>query len=135
MSKPDKPQYVPVVAAIMLRDGKVLLAQRPAGTRNAGKWEFPGGKVEPGEERRVALQRELEEEFGIDATVGEFAGEIDHVYPHIAISLMAYEVRQWDGELVPAEHQAVVWVDWGTVKSFDLAQADRRLLESMDQPC
>lgn len=89
--------------------------------------------MKPGEDSRTALRRELEEEFGIDVSVGKFVGEVWQEYVHIAIRLMAFEVRVWSGQWVMAEHQAVVWEDWDALSSYDLAEADRRLIKIMEQ--
>ena len=124
-------KVVPVVAAVMTRGGQVLLAQRPEGTRHGGKWEFPGGKVENGEDDRAALKRELTEEFGIEVVVGGRLGEIEHHYPHIAIRLIAFHVEEWRGDLKPTEHQAVAWADFGELGNYDLADADRLLVDVM----
>ena len=97
----------------------------------AGRWEFPGGKIEPGESRERALRRELLEEFGIEAEIGRFLGGIVHHYPHITIQLRAYQVDAWRGELVPREHQAIVWALRADIAGFDLADADRRLVQVM----
>ncbi len=118
----------PVVAAIITNGPKVLLAQRPSVGHNPNKWEFPGGKIEPGETPAEALHRELTEELTINATIGDFLGEVVHEYPHIIIRLMAYRVESWRGTLTPQEHQAVAWAAVEEVDAFDLADADRRLV-------
>ncbi|MFN4324698.1 MAG: Nudix family hydrolase [Azonexus sp.] len=105
---------VDVAAAVMLRaDGReFLLAQRPAGKVYAGYWEFPGGKVEPGETVRQALIRELQEELGITVTACSPWLTRVFTYPHATVRLHFWRVTAWDGEIgitAPLEHAAVAW--------------------------
>ena len=104
---------VEVAAAILLRDGKFLLAQRPQGKVYAGYWEFPGGKVEAGESLREALQRELHEELGIviDAASPWLSREFS--YPHADVRIKFFRVSAWHGEIAPSEHSGLVWVKIG----------------------
>jgi 8-oxo-dGTP diphosphatase len=105
---------VEVAAAVMLRaDGReFLLAQRPEGKVYAGYWEFPGGKVEPGETVRAALIRELQEELGITVTACSPWLTRQFTYPHATVRLNFWRVTAWDGEIgitAPLEHSAVDW--------------------------
>lgn len=105
---------VEVAAAVMLRAGgeEFLLAQRPEGKVYAGYWEFPGGKVEPGESIRNALIRELQEELGITATACAPWLIRQFTYPHATVRLNFWKVTAWDGEIgitAPLEHSAVNW--------------------------
>jgi len=105
---------VEVAAAVMLRaDGReFLLAQRPEGKVYAGYWEFPGGKVEPGETVRQALVRELQEELGITVTACSPWLTRQFTYPHATVRLNFWRVTAWDGEIgitAPLEHSAVDW--------------------------
>ena len=83
-----------VSAGILIEHGRVLLTQRKAGTHLAGAWEFPGGKVEPGEDPKEALARELKEELGIDTTVHEVLDVTFHRYPERAVLLLFYRARR-----------------------------------------
>lgn len=87
---------VVVAAAVVIEDGRVLLSQRKAGTHLAGAWEFPGGKVEPGEDPREALRRELREELGIDARIGEIVDVTFHRYADAdkAVMLLFFEATR-----------------------------------------
>lgn len=112
-------KIVEVAAAVLLRDGKAgaaqefLLAQRPEGKVYAGYWEFPGGKVEPGESMRAALVRELQEELGI---VVEHAWPWmcrEFIYPHATVRLKFFRVTAWQGEIRPIEHSGLNWLKVG----------------------
>jgi 8-oxo-dGTP diphosphatase len=98
-----------VAAAVIERPGEFLLAQRPEGKPYPGYWEFPGGKIEPGESARAALDRELREELGIE--VREATPWITRVYPytHATVRLHFFRVTRWDGEPRPLEDQAIRW--------------------------
>jgi 8-oxo-dGTP diphosphatase len=109
---------VEVAAAVLLRAGgsQFLLAQRPAGKVYAGYWEFPGGKVEPGESVREALVRELREELGIAVTDCAPWLTRTFTYPHATVRLNFWRVTAWEGEIgisAPLEHAAVDWLECG----------------------
>jgi 8-oxo-dGTP diphosphatase len=115
---------VEVVAALFVRQGRVFLARRAPGQRHAGKWEFPGGKIEVGESPAAALARELHEELGVEAEVGELVAETVHEYAHFTIRLMALRVLSWKGELRLHKHDRFAWVLPGDLAAFDLSDAD-----------
>jgi 8-oxo-dGTP diphosphatase len=99
-----------VAAAVIQRpDGHFLLAQRPAGKVYAGYWEFPGGKIEPGEPAQQALARELQEELGIDVRTSYPWITREFVYPHGHVRLDFFRVLEWSGEPHPREDQAIAW--------------------------
>lgn len=101
---------VDVAAAVLERaDGSFLLARRPRGKVYAGWWEFPGGKIHPGEEARAALARELREELGITLRCAYPWLVREHVYAHARVRLHFYRVTEWSGEPQPHEDQALVW--------------------------
>jgi 8-oxo-dGTP diphosphatase len=99
-----------VTAAILMKDGKVLIAQRAEDQKLGGKWEFPGGKVEFGETPEECLKREIKEELGIDIEVNEFFAESIYQYDTGAIKLLAYKVQWLDGEYELTEHSQIEWV-------------------------
>lgn len=117
--------FVRVTAAILRRtDGSVLVARRAPGRRLAGQWEFPGGKIEPGESPEACLARELDEELGITVAVGRHVATSRHDDGQLAVELMAYECRLVSGELEPVDHDAIAWVAPARILDYALAVAD-----------
>ena len=124
-------QIVKVTAAIISSNGRVLIAQRKAEHHQAGKWEFPGGKIESGETPEECLRRELKEEFDIDTRVGAFLGASLYPYDHKTIELLAFRVVWEDGILLVREHARVEWVRIGQLARFDFAPADVPFVEKL----
>ncbi|MBM3855133.1 MAG: NUDIX domain-containing protein, partial [Verrucomicrobia bacterium] len=103
-------RYTEVAAGVCIRaGGTYLLAQRPEGKVYAGYWEFPGGKLEPGECAGTALVRELQEELGITPTQFHPWITRTHHYEHARVRLRFFRIRRWEGELVCREFQQVAW--------------------------
>ncbi|MGQ0547054.1 MAG: Nudix family hydrolase [Betaproteobacteria bacterium] len=126
---------IEVAAAVLLRaDGAFLLAQRPAGKVYAGYWEFPGGKVEPGEPSAQALARELHEELGID--IGAAYPWLMRVftYPHGTVRLRFFRVLAWRGEPHPREDQAIAWQAVGAPMAAPMLPANAPVLASLALP-
>jgi len=119
------------VGILMQADGDVLLGQRPAGKPYAGYWEFPGGKVEPGESIFQALQREFVEELGVRVLAAEPWCGVEHVYPHAHVRLHFYISRAWQGEPQSLEGQAFAWQ--GGVEVAPLLPATIPLIEWLDR--
>ncbi len=117
-------KHVEVVGAVIVRDGRVLCAQRGSGTALAGKWEFPGGKVEPGEHPRDALVRELTEELLCDVAVGDCLTTTIHEYSFATISLTTFMCELVAGEPELTEHEDVVWLAPSDLHTLDWAPAD-----------
>lgn len=113
-----------VVCAIVRKDGKILLCRRAPGRREAGLWEFPGGKVETGESLAQALVRELREELGLECAVGEVFAENLHPYAHGSIRLVALEATWLNGALELRDHDQFAWVNAGELLHYGLAPAD-----------
>ena len=129
-----KPASRPVdvaVGILMRPNGDVLLCQRPDVKPYAGYWEFPGGKVEPGEDIFVALQREFVEELGVQVIEGEPWCCVEHVYEHAHVRLYFYICRAWTGEPQSLEGQAFAWQ--GAYSVSPLLPATIPLLEWLDR--
>ncbi len=114
----------PVAAAICLHQGKILLTRRAPEEKNAGKWEFPGGKLEEGERAEEALARELKEELGVKAVVGDFFMETIYHYEHGAIKLLSYYTELEDQNFTLMVHDEVAWVLPEQLLDYDLTPAD-----------
>ena len=121
---------VDVVAALIERDGKLLLARRDASSDQAGLWEFPGGKVETGESHQAALVRELQEEMGITVTVEDFVATSVLQQPQRLIHLHGWRVSGFTGVITLQCHSEVRWVSPADVTSFELAPADIPLIDA-----
>lgn len=119
-----------VVAAILEKNGKILLAQRPAHADQAGMWEFAGGKVEAGETQPEALIRELREELGIEAQPKQYVASHQREVSGRLIHLHAWHVPTFSGELTAHYHSNLVWCTPQEAFAYDLAPADIPLLEA-----
>ena len=121
-----------LVAAVALidPDGRVLLAQRPAGKSMAGLWEFPGGKVEPGETPEACLIRELEEELGIETWASCLAPLTfaSHGYPDFHLLMPLYACRKWEGIVQAREGQKLAWARALDLSSYPMPPADKPLI-------
>ena len=121
-----------VVAALILNSGKVLVCQRTRHQSMPLKWEFPGGKIEDGEQPRDALRRELEEELGINAQIGEEVARIRHDYKNGgAVELRFYVVNEYAGEMENRIFRDVRWATWSELPSYDFLEADRELVKDL----
>ena len=121
-----------VVAALICKDGKILVCQRTRHQTMPLKWEFPGGKIEEGEQPRDAMHRELEEELGIDATVGDEVTRLRHEYPNGAsVELRFFVVREYAGELENRIFRDIQWANPPDLPSYDFLEADRKLVEDL----
>jgi 8-oxo-dGTP diphosphatase len=127
---------IKVLAGIITKDNRILIARRKQGSRLAGKWEFPGGKLEPDETPEECLYREIIEELGIKIKVGEFFCSSKYCYEHISIELLVYSAEYLSGEMTLTDHDAVNWVTKSELNSYDFAEADipvvNRLFRGID---
>lgn len=120
-----------VTAGLIVFNGRLLLAKRPLAKKLGGQWEFPGGKVETGEELREALRRELWEELRLNGRIGRKYCETVHSYPFGTLCLHAYWV-QADSEAVQlTEHDACVWVGPQELAEYDVTSADREIVTKL----
>lgn len=122
-----------VTAAIIIKNDFVLIAQRGKGENLEGKWEFPGGKIEPGETPEECLKREIKEELNVEIKVGDFLGESIYTYPNGQIKLMAYFATIVKGDFKLSVHDEVKWVDSHEIDNFDFAPADIPLVEKVKE--
>lgn len=121
-----------VVAGVLVRQGRVLAARRPAHKAQGGLWELPGGKVEDGETDAAALARELREELGVEVQVGETLAQNLHAYPARAVLLVALRCELLAGEEPRAhEHDDLRWVDAAGLDGLPWAPADLPLLPAV----
>lgn len=120
-----------VTAAIIIHDNRVVVARRAPGEKLAGKWEFPGGKIEPGETPEKCLARELAEEFSIQARVGEFVASSTCHYDHDSIELLAYRVEHIAGDIRLSVHDQLAWVLLSELHQIDFAAADIPLAKAI----
>ncbi len=126
------PKPIILVAAVALidADGRVLLAERPEGKHLAGMWEFPGGKVQPGETPEAALIRELDEELGIsvhESCLAPFTFA-SHAYPEFHLLMPLYVCRKWQGIVTAREGQRLKWVRPPQLADYPMPPADKPLV-------
>lgn len=124
------------VAVAVIRDaqGRVLLSRRREGTHLAGLWEFPGGKVEPGETLQDALRREIREETGLEIRAHRPLIGIRHHYPEKSVFLDTHLITSWSGEAHGREGQEIAWIDRGMLHDYALPEADKPILTALSLP-
>ncbi len=122
------------VGVLQNTQGQVLLAQRAAKAHQGGLWEFPGGKLEPGEDVKTALFRELREELGVDLEVARPLIRVSHCYADRKVILDTWLVTRWQGEAYGKEGQPLVWVSPGELNDWDLPAADVPILQALALP-
>ncbi len=122
-----------VAVALINRQGEVLLAQRPEGKMLAGKYEFPGGKMEAGESPEAALVRELREELGIEVSADDLEPFtfLSHPYPEFHLLMPVYLCTRWEGEPQALEHTALAWVTPERMQTLPMIEADAELVERL----
>lgn len=119
------PETIKVVCGIIEQDGHVLIAKRKLGLNNAGRWEFPGGRLEAGESPEDALVRELSEEFGARVQVLDLVGSNTYAYPDKEVELIAFRVKLLTADILLKEHDEIRWVEPANLLAYDLTEADR----------
>lgn len=125
-----KPMLLVAAAALIDADGRVLICQRPEGKQLAGLWEFPGGKVEPGETPEQCLIRELDEELGIRVAHACLAPFVfaSHDYESFHLLMPLYLCRRWEGFVTNKEHNAIAWVKPARLADYPMPPADAPLV-------
>jgi 8-oxo-dGTP diphosphatase len=116
------------------RQGQILIARRREDAHQGGKWEFPGGKLLPGESPYTALVRELKEELAIEVTCARPLIRVRHVYPDLKVRLEVFEVTQFQGTPTACENQPLAWVSPHELKRYDLPEADRPIAAALELP-
>ena len=129
-AKPALPLVLVVACALVDTDGRVLICKRPEGKALAGLWEFPGGKVEPGEGPEAALIREMHEELGITITASCLAPFVfaSHSYETFHLLMPLYLCRRWEGVVMAKEHAALAWVKPNALSTYAMPPADAPLV-------
>lgn len=122
-----------VTAGIIIDNNKILIAQRGANEKLAGKWEFPGGKIEVGETPQQCLKREIMEELEVDIEVGDYLGESIYTYPNGEIKLIAYFATVVDGDIKLSVHDKIEWITISEIDKYDFAPADITFIEKLKE--
>jgi 8-oxo-dGTP diphosphatase len=122
---------VRVTAGILRKEGRVLIARRKPGKHMAGRWEFPGGKIEPGETPEESLARELAEELDLRARIGPKVCTAVYQGDGVSLELLVYRVDAFEGTPVLREHEELRWVLPEELRSFELADSDRKVVEAL----
>jgi 8-oxo-dGTP diphosphatase len=131
---PSEARIIHVVAAVIERGERILIGQRKQGGRHALKWEFPGGKVEEGEEPPTALARELREELGIEATIGVEIARYDYQYaPERLTRLVFFHVAEFIGEPMNLEFAGIAWVLRQDLPAYDFLEGDVEFVQRLAQ--
>ncbi len=133
VKKHKRHPWLPVVAGIIRRERSVLLGMRPESGNLAGLWEFPGGKIELGEQPDSALARELKEELNIDVEVGPLRFAATHNYGDVGVLLLFYEVNFWKGQPEAVHHTELKWVPIDELHKVALPEANRNVLDRIIQ--
>ena len=120
-----------VVAGIIVKDNKILIAQRAKKDDLCGKWEFPGGKMEPGETEQECLKRELFEELGIEAEIGEYFCSSPFEYHGIPMELLAYYVTSFSNEFILYEHTQIAWVEKSELLLYDVPTPNKPIITKL----
>jgi mutator protein MutT len=124
-------RIIDVAAALVFREGKLLITQRAAKAHLGGLWEFPGGKREPDESFEACLARELREELGMEVVVGELVESLTHAYPEKTVHLRFYRCRWKENEPQALGCPAFAWVTPTELDHYDFPAADAKLLERL----
>ena len=117
-----------VAVGVVWKDGRLLIARRPEDALLGGLWEFPGGKIEPGETPPAAVERELREELEVEVLARDLLGRVDHAYSHFRVTLHAYHADWVSGEPRPRAATAWLWVEPGRLTEFAFPKGSQRII-------
>lgn len=120
-----------VIAAIIIDKNKVLIAQRAKRDEFYGKWEFPGGKMEEGETERECLKRELHEEFGIDAEIGDYFCSSFFEHKNSPYEMRVFFVNSFKGTMSLFDHQAIKWIEVSELPNYDMPDPDKPIVQKL----
>lgn len=124
---------IQVAVAVIERNGRILIGQRKRGSKHSLKWEFPGGKIEPGETPREALARELREELAIQAVIGEEMDNYDFQYPGAPLTrLFFFHVTEFVGEPQNLDFEQIVWARRGVLSAYDFLEGDLAFIRKLE---
>jgi 8-oxo-dGTP diphosphatase len=131
----NKPLVMVSAAALIRSDSEILIAQRPLHKNMGGLWEFPGGKLEAGESPETALQRELQEELGIQVKIEDLLPItfVSHDYNKFYLLMMLYGVYHGEGQLSKNDHEALAWVDVSELEKYPMPPADIPLIVALEK--
>lgn len=118
-----------VAAGVLICENRVLVCQRHHADPYGLQWEFPGGKVEPHEELRASLHRELEEELAITAEIGDEVFRVRHRYPDLYVEVAFFAIRSYQGSIVNRVFEAVEWASRAKLRDYPFLEADRELVD------
>lgn len=130
----DSHPHIQVVCAVIEHDGLILATQRSSAMSLPLKWEFPGGKLEPGESLQDGLLRELQEELGITVRVGQRLASVTHRYPSFTVTLHPFCCDHLSGIITLHEHQASCWLPPARLRELDWAEADWPIINALAIP-
>ncbi|OKH35440.1 DNA mismatch repair protein MutT [[Phormidium ambiguum] IAM M-71] len=133
MTKISLPQKIIGVAVIWNEQGKILIDRRRPEGLMGGLWEFPGGKLEPGETIQDCIKREIQEELAIGVEVGDHLITIDHTYSHFHVTLNVYHCRHKSGEPQPIECDEIRWVTVDELPSYDFPVANLQIIQALKE--
>ncbi len=121
------------IAVIINNEGKVLIDRRPAAGTFGGLWEFPGGKLEPGETVEQCIVREVQEEIGIEVAVTEPLTTLDHIYPHVRLTLWVYLCKYLSGQPRPIACEEVRWVAIAALGQYQFPEANEAIILALQK--
>lgn len=122
---------IEVVAALIWRENKFLICQRPKSKKRALLWEFVGGKVEPNETKEQALVRECKEELAITVKVKDIFCVVTHEYPDVTVNLTLFNAEIMDGEIQMLEHNDIAWITPAEIDNYEFCPADEDILKKI----